>query len=70
MMGMVVVCRFSASALTLDVTKIAEASSQRLNEVGEAGRREIAKTHHALLRPRRERPRRRAAEQRDELAAS
>src|SRR5262249_14595742 len=59
---------FDREVLTLDVTKIPEPSSQCLNEVGEAGRREIAKTHHALLRPRRERPRRRAAEQRDEIA--
>src|SRR5262249_10455721 len=53
---------------TLDVTKIAEPSSQRLNEVGETGRREIAKTHHALLRARRERPSCCAAEHCDELA--
>src|SRR5262249_23930318 len=60
---------FDREVLTLDVTKIPEPSSQCLNEVGETGRREIAKTHHALLRPRPERPRGRAAEQRDELAA-
>src|SRR5262245_29760178 len=54
---------FDREVLTLDVTKIPEPSSQCLNEVGETGRREIAKTHHALLRPRRQRPRdRRAAE--------
>src|SRR5262245_34925046 len=61
---------FDREVLTLDVTKIPEPSSQCLNEVGETGRREIAKTHHALLRPRRERPRRRAAEQRDEVATA
>src|SRR5262249_55330420 len=60
---------FDREVLTLDVTKIPEPSSQCLNEVGETGRREIAKTHHALLRPPRERPRSRAAEQRDEGAS-
>src|SRR5262249_43080866 len=39
------------------------------NEVGETGRREIAKTHHALLRARRERPSCCAAEHCDELAS-
>jgi hypothetical protein len=32
--------------VTFDVAKIAEPGAQRLNQVGQAGGREIAKTHH------------------------
>src|SRR5262249_3839477 len=62
---------FDCEVLALDVAKIAEPGAQRLNQVGETGGREIAKTHHlcSLLRARRERPCRRAAEERDELAS-
>src|SRR6516164_955359 len=61
---------FDCEVLALDVAKIAEPGAQRLNQVGETGGREIAKTHPlcCLLRARHERPRSRAAEQRDELA--
>ena len=46
------------------------APAERPNEVGVGGRREIAETRHLcwLLCPHRQRPRCRAAEQRDELA--
>jgi hypothetical protein len=62
---------FDCEVLALDVAKIAEPGAQRLNQVGETGGREIAKTHHlcCLLCECRKRPRcRSAAEQRDELA--
>src|SRR5262249_11222681 len=62
---------FDCKILSLDVAKIAEPGAQRLNQVGETGRREIAKTHHALLRPRPERPRdRRAAKRGYEFSPS
>src|SRR5215472_18295686 len=49
---------FDCKVLTLDIAKVAEASLQSLNEVGEAGGCKIAETHHLcwLLRTRRERP--------------
>src|SRR5262249_29613393 len=61
---------FDCEVLALDVAKIAEPGAQRLNQIGETGGREIAKTHHlcCLLRARRQRPRRCAANERDELA--
>jgi hypothetical protein len=62
---------FDREVLTLDIAKVAEPPAQRLNEVGLGGRREIAETRHLcwLLCPHRQRPRRRAAEQRDELSS-
>src|SRR5262249_34846024 len=61
---------FDREILTLDIAKVAEASLQSLNEVGETGGRKIADTRHLcwLLPPRRERPRYRTPDQRDELA--
>src|SRR5262249_54176974 len=62
---------FDCEVLAVGVAKLAEPGAQLLNQVGESGGREIAKTHHlcSLLRARRERPWRRAAEERDELAS-
>src|SRR5262249_28753344 len=61
---------FDREVLTFDVAKISQPGAQRLNQVGETGGREIAKTDHLcwLLRARRERPRSCAADERDELS--
>src|SRR3984893_795349 len=61
---------FDREVLTLDIAKVAEPPAQRLNEVGLGGRREIAETRHLcwLLCPHHQRPRYRAAEEREELA--
>src|SRR5262249_59764160 len=62
-----------ADIAMLDIASLAQAAPERRDEVRElAGRFQAEKPdhrHRRLLRMRRERPRNRAAEQRDELAA-
>jgi hypothetical protein len=57
--------------MALDESGLVQALPERTNKVRGAGRhRSAEKTDHRLLRTRRERPRhRRAADERDELAA-
>src|SRR5262245_37663251 len=62
---------FDCKVMTFDVAKVAKPAEQCLLKVRVGGGGEITQTRRprSLLRPRRERPRRRAADERDELAA-
>src|SRR6516165_6523349 len=64
---------FDRDVLTLDKACVFQALTERGQELrgvaGRPGTHEPDHRHRRLLRARRERPRRRAAEQRDELAA-
>jgi hypothetical protein len=62
---------FDRHVLALDEAAFAQAPAERGQSYGIIGRSDAKKANHRhrrLLRPCRERPRRRAAEQRDELA--
>ena len=63
---------FGCHVLALDITGFAEASAEsghlQLFSAGRTAAKEADHPHRLLLRTRRQRPRRRAAEKRDELA--
>src|SRR5262249_42839135 len=65
---------FDRDIAAFDKSHLSQAFAESGDTIGEPFRRARRKVpdhrHRRLLRPRRERPRRRAAEQRDELAAS